>query len=193
MKALKTLLMSFLIAIAIGSSAQDFIGSNVRFSKDIETGNKFAAEQVGLIKLNDQNNEFTFDISLFPILTSPRSNDSIVNLNRQVILNFHSQFPAGDLDFLANDGSERNYSIPGELTVNGITRQVTVGFGLHSSMSQTNEALGIKTFPALVSFIIEINPADFGLDFETINFVRTIRVEVRNGILNRSTQNSFIR
>ncbi|MDF2436671.1 MAG: hypothetical protein K0Q95_1047 [Bacteroidota bacterium] len=194
MKTLKTIITSFLIAASsIGVLAQDFIGTNVRFSKEIETGGSYTAGEIGLIKLNDQNDEFSFDISLFPILTSPAANDSITGLNKQVDLNFHAQFPAGDLDFLANDGSEKTYSIPGELTINNITRPVKMVFGIHSSMTQANGALGIKTFPALVSFIIEINPAEYGLDFETINFVRVIRVEVRNGILNRSTQNSFIR
>jgi hypothetical protein len=193
MKTLKTILTTILLATSISAVGQDFIGTNVRFSKDIETGGSYTAGEIGLIKLNDQNDEFSFDISLFPILTSPASNDSIRGVNRQVDLNFHAQFPSGDLDFLSNDGSERIYTVPGELTINNITRPAKVMFGIHSSMSQTNEALGIKTFPALVSFIIEINPAEYGLDFETINFVRVIRVEVRNGILNRSTQNSSIR
>lgn len=191
MKTLKSILMSFLIAMAINASAQDFIGSNVRFTKNIETGASYSAEEIGLIKLNEQNNEFSFDISLFPILTNPKDNDSITSINRRINLSFRSEFPASNLDFLSNDGSEINYFIPGELTVNGVTQPVKIQFGIHSSMTQTNEALGIKTFPALVSFVVEINPGDFGLDFETINFVNLIRLEVRNGVLNRATQNTL--
>jgi len=191
MKALNTLLISIFSIITFQAAAQEFIGSNVRLSKDIETGGSFSANEIGLIKLNDQNDEFVFDIRLFPILTTPKDNDSIATMNKSVLLHFKTQFPVADLDFLSNDGSEETFTVPAELTINNTTRAVNIRFGLHSAMVQTDEARGIKSFPALVSFVIEINPAEYNLDFETINFVRTLYVEVRNGTINRTTNTSI--
>jgi hypothetical protein len=186
MKALTRILLSVFSMITFQAAAQEFIGTNVRFSKDIEAGTSLSADQIGLIRLNNQSDEFSFDISMFPILTTPRDNDSIKSMNEKVVLSFRSQFPVNDLDFLSNDGSEKNFTIPGELTINNRTRPVTMIFGMHSSMARNDESRGIESYPVLISFIIEINPAEYGLDFETINFVRTIYVEVRNGIINKS-------
>jgi len=154
MKALNTLLISIFSIITFQAAAQEFIGSNVRLSKDIETGGSFSANEIGLIKLNDQNDEFVFDIRLFPILTTPKDNDSIATMNKSVLLHFKTQFPVADLDFLSNDGSEETFTVPAELTINNTTRAVNIRFGLHSAMVQTDEARGIKSFPALVSFVI---------------------------------------
>lgn len=184
-------MISIFSIITFQSTAQEFIGSNVRFSKEIETGGSFSADEIGLIKLNDQNDEFVFDIRLFPILTTPKDNDSIASMNKSVVLHFKTQFPVTDLDFLANDGSEQTFTVPAELTINNITQPVNIRFGLHSSMSRTDDARGIKSYPAMVSFVIEINPGEYDLDFETINFVRTIYVEVRNGTINRTTDTSI--
>jgi hypothetical protein len=186
MKTLNTLLISIFSVIAFQVTAQEFIGSNVRLSKEIETGGAFSSNEIGLIKLNDQNNEFVFDLPLFSILSTP-NNDSIISLNKGVVLHFRTDFPVSDLDFLSNDGSEKTFTVPGELTINNITLPVNMNFGLHSSMAQVDDARGIKSYPAMVSFVIEINPAEYNLDLETINFVRSIYVEVRNGIINRST------
>ncbi|MCW3102163.1 MAG: hypothetical protein JWO09_603 [Bacteroidetes bacterium] len=190
MKTLNTLLISIFSIITFQAAAQEFIGSNVRLSKEIETGGSYSSSEIGLIKLNDQNDEFVFDIRLFPILTTPKDNDSITTMNKSVVLHFKTQFPVSDLDFLSNDGSEQTFTVPAELTINNITRAVNIRFGLHSAMAQTDEARGIQSFPAMVSFVIEINPAEYNLDFETINFVRTMYVEVRNGTINRTTNTS---
>jgi hypothetical protein len=193
MKTLRTLIVSLFTLIALQASAQDFVGSTVRFAKEIETGGKLDATHIGLIKLNDQNDEFVFDIPLYPILTSPRDNDSITTMNKNIMLHYRADFPVSDLDFLANDGSESSFVIPGELTINNITRPVKMNLSVHGAAPYIDEARGIKSYPALISFTLEINPAEYNLDFETINFVRTIYVEVRNGVINNTTETSIVR
>jgi hypothetical protein len=193
MKTWIGILISLFSMISFQAIAQEFIGSNVRFSKEIESDGNRTATEIGLIRLNEQNNEFSFDISLFPILTSPRGNDSITNLNKQVNLNFRAEFPVSDLSFLTNDGTEINLTIPGELTINSRTHPVNLFMGIHSSLQLKDEARGIESYPALISFVLEINPADYGLDFETINFVRTISVEVRNGAINKTDSTPIAR
>lgn len=187
MKVLTRILLSVFSMITLQAAAQEFIGTNVHFSKEIENGGSHSADEIGLIRLNNQSDEFSFDISLFPILTTPRDNDSIKSMNEKVVLSFRSQFPHNDLDFLSNDGSEKTFTVPGELTINNRTRPVTVILGMHSSMALDDETRGIDSYPVLISFIMEINPSEYGLDFETINFVRSIYVEVRNGIINKSS------
>ncbi|HEX8516267.1 MAG TPA: hypothetical protein VF868_08710 [Bacteroidia bacterium] len=188
MKTISKLFICLFTIIGFESFSQDFIGTNVRFTKEIETGGSFTSNEIGLIRLNNQNDEFTFEIPMFTILTNPKNNDSITNLNREVRLSLKAHFPVDDLDFLANDGTEKTFDIPADLTINNRTLPVTIHMGMHSTMAKVVDTRGIKTYPALISFIIEINPAEYLLDFETINFVRSINVEVRNGIINRSDQ-----
>jgi hypothetical protein len=182
--------MTVMALIALEVNAQDFVGSNVRLSKQIETGGEKNADEIGLIKLNNQNDEFSFDVALFPILSTPKDNDSIRDMNKKIFLKFTTHFHFTDLDFGANDGNEKHFTVPGEITLNNKTLPINLDVGIHGAMALTDENRGISTYPVLMSFIIDINPGDFGLDFETINFVRTISVEVRNGIINRSDMNT---
>ncbi|MCE3279587.1 MAG: hypothetical protein K0S44_1778 [Bacteroidetes bacterium] len=186
MKTFTRILLGVFSMITFQAAAQEFIGTNVRFTKEIEAGGSKSTDEIGLIRLNNQSDEFSFDISMFSILTTPKDNDSIKHMNERVNLSFRCQFPHNDLEFLSNDGSETEFTIPGELTINNRTRPVNLILGMHSSMIKNDETRGIDSYPVVVSFIMEINPAEYGLDFETINFVRSIYVEVRNGVINKS-------
>lgn len=193
MKTLGLLLISIFSVITFHIPDQEFIASNIHFSKYAETGKTFTANEFGVIKLNNENDEFVFDVPLYPILTSSKSNDSINNINRKVLLHYKADFHVADLDFLSNDGSQKTFTIPGELTINNVTLPVNTTFSMHGAMEQADENRGIKSYPALISFVIEINPAEYNLDFETINFVRTIYIEIRNGVINRTDNASLTR
>jgi hypothetical protein len=193
MKTITLFLISIFSIITFQMTAQDLIGSNVRLTKEIETGGSFTASEIGLIRLNDQTNEFSFEISLFPILTSPKGNDSITNINRKVFLRFRADFPISNIDFFVNDGTEHDITLPGELTINNRTFPVNMQMGIHGALEQKNQARGIESYPVLISFMVEVNPAEYGLDFETINFVRSISIDVRKGIINKSTATPITR
>ena len=172
---------------AIRTYSQEFIGTTIRFSKEAENGRLYSASRTGIIKLNDQNNEFSFNTSLFPILTSPSGNDSIMSLNKNMNLDLFAEFPVDDLDFYESNASESSFEIPAEITINGITRQVNIQMGVHKSIAHDVESRDAHSYPVRISFIIDVNPGDYNLDFETINFIRSISIEVRNGIINKST------
>lgn len=193
MKTISLLLISIFSVFTFHTPDQEFIASTVRFSKYIETGRTLSTNEFGVIRLNNENDEFVFDVPLYSILTSPRNNDSITALNKKMLVHYKADFPVNDLDFLANDGAQKTFSIQGELTINNITLPVNTVFSLHGAMEQADEARGIKSYPVLVSFLIEINPAEYNLDFETINFVRSIYIEVSNGVINRTNGSSTIR
>lgn len=192
MKTLKKMCLVLLMAIAMRTYSQEFIGSSTNLWK--ETGNcdlytgtcHYSASEVGILKLNDQNDEFSFDVSLFPILTSPAENDSITSMNKNMYLNFSARFPIGDLDFYESNATESTLNIPGEITINGITKQVNLIMGIHVAIAHDVESRDVHSYPVRASFIIDINPADYNLDFETINFISLISVEVRNGVINKS-------
>jgi hypothetical protein len=180
------------MVIAVRTYSQEYIGSNTKFSKESEHCNKdtaicrFSAGESGIISLNAQNDEFSFTIPFFKILTSPKNNDSITDLNKNILVRFRGKFPISNLDFYNSNATESSFTFPGELTINEITQPVNLTANLFASVAIDDASRGLDTYPVRINFRMEINPADFKLDFETINFVRSITLEVRNGIINKT-------
>jgi hypothetical protein len=199
METFKKICIAFLMAISVRTYSQEFIGSNIRFSKESEHCNRdtaicrYSAVDIGIIKLNEQNNQFDFDVSLFPILSSPRNNDSIISMNRNIYLNYRITFPVNNLEFYESNSTESSFAVPGELTINGITNPVIIYMGIFASAAQDVEYRDVHTYPVRISFMLDINPGDFKLDFETINFVRSITVEVRNGVINKAAGKEIVK
>lgn len=201
MKTLKGICIAILMSIVVMKSySQEFIGSNAKLFKETENCNNlapivcgFSTNETVLIKLNEQNDEFSFDVSLFPILTTPKSNDSIASLNQNIYATFSGKFPVSNLDFYESNATESSFSFPGELTINGITKPVNLSVGIFASNDRDEASRGIDTYPVKISFSVYINPADFKLDFETINFVSSILIEVRNGVINKFNGNPTLR
>jgi hypothetical protein len=199
MKTIRTFLLTLFLSITYGIVGQEFIGSNTRLMKTRETVidcktlceeqriiKTSSSEDVGLIKLNGQTNEFNFNVPLYNILSTNR-NDSISSLNKSVVANYRAIFPISDLDFFTS-GTQTSLQIQGELTVNGRTRPATMSLNLQEALPYNLDNRDVHSYPVLVSFALEISPADYNLDFETINFTRSITIEVRNGVVNRSNE-----
>lgn len=196
MKTIRAFLLTLFLSLTCGIVGQEFVGSNARLiriretvidntiSEEQKVNNTFTAEDIGLLKLNGQTNEFNFSIPLHNILSISR-NDSITSLNNMVVANYRAIFPITDLDFFTS-GVQTSLQIQGELTINGKTRPSTMFLSLQEALPYNLNNRDIHSYPVLVSFAIEILPSDYNMDFETINFTRTITIEVRNGVVNRS-------
>lgn len=200
METFKKICITILMVFAVRTYSQEFIASNAMLSKESENCNsqspifcRYFATEVALLKLNEQNDEFSIYIPLFSILTSPKGNDSIANLNKNIYATFIGKFPVSNLDFYESNATESAFSFPGELTINGITKPINISMGIFASTDRDEASRGIDTYPVRISFTIEIDPGEFKLDFETINFINSIIIEVRNGVINKSTENQILR
>jgi polyisoprenoid-binding protein YceI len=164
---------------------QQYVASHAHFAKQTFGDSvQKVAEENAIIKLDYQTNEFNIDVNLFNILTSPNENDSIRDLNRTITLNYKTAFPVSDLDFFATANDDVNYTLEGELRINNVTRPAQLKMGLRRAPVQEFIS-GIYNYPVRVSFMININPAEFNLDNETAKFTEWIHVVVENGIVNK--------
>jgi hypothetical protein len=190
MKTIAHFLTILLLTVSFQLPAQEFIGSHVRLTKEAVNQPVSVKDDNGIIRLNDQTNEFSIYVQLWQILTSANESDSIADINKHLRVNFRGQFPISDFAFYTGD--EKTYQIPGKLTINHISRAISIVCSFHKSISENFDENDVHSYPVRISFAIEINPADYNLDIETAKFTETIIVAVENGIINKSIDDSFI-
>jgi polyisoprenoid-binding protein YceI len=114
-------------------------------------------------------------------------------MNRNVYVNFLGTFPVANLDFYTSNATESNFNMAGEVTINGITKPMTVEIGIHAAPVTDVRTVDVQSYPVRISFVMDINPGDFNMDFETINFINSITMEVRNGVINKSSGLNAVR
>ncbi|MES2139605.1 MAG: hypothetical protein V4511_07835 [Bacteroidota bacterium] len=172
-----------LFAITFKTYAQEFISSNVRVFRETGETISYSENEMAVIKLNPQTNQFRVDFCVFLI----QKNDTLKETNQQLSLDFRGLFPISDLDFYDLEGeSRKTYTIIGELTINNITRSYTkIDFALHRSNFPNIYSPNVLSYPYNISFQLEINPIDFCLESILPNCPRTIFVEVKDGIINK--------
>ena len=188
MKTIFKFLTTIMIMMSVNLTAQDFISSAVRLSKEAIGKTTSVISENAVIKLNEQTDEFTFSIRLFPILTTATENDSIASLNQKIIMNYIAVFPIDDLSFFEAGNNGKRYTLKGDLTINEVTKPYELDFYLQKNLPQD---LTTYTYPVRISFALEINPAEFGLDNETAKFTEKIVIVIGNGIINKFKIEAF--
>jgi hypothetical protein len=187
MKTILKFLTAFLLMMPLSIHAQEFIASHVKLSKEAIGQTSSVSSDNAVLKLDDQTNRFSFSIRLFPILTSPNESDSIATLNQKISMSYKADFPIDNLEFYDAGANGKQYTMDGELSVNGITKPFRLNFYLQGAMAQDVNSHDIHSYPARISFAITINPAEYALDMETAKFTEKIIIMVENGVLNRSS------
>lgn len=189
MKTIFIFLTSVFLMITVKIAAQEYVASPVKLSKEAIGKISSVLSENAVIILNDQNDEFAFAIRLFPILTALNEGDSIARLNQSLVMDYQAGFPIDDLDFYMPGNKSKQHSMDGNLTINNITKPVKINFYLYESVPQDISSKDVHTYPLRISFALEINPAEYELDIETAKFTEKIIVVVKNGIINRASNN----
>jgi hypothetical protein len=180
----------FFLMLLTGLKAQEYIGSTVDFTKIRADSVITTAKGSGTINLSQETNEFIINIPLAPILVSSYANDSINKVSSLLYMHYKSVFPENTLvlDNIVRD--RRTYKMLGEISINGIRRPLIISIDLYKPLSQapvniTDPPDVPGAYPVHISFMIEINPAEFNMDYETAKFTQTILVQVDYGTINR--------
>jgi hypothetical protein len=190
MKKIVYLVVSILFAMTIKMSAQEFISSRASISSDNEGLIPSENESV-LIQLNEQTSLFSVSSCILLKSLKGNKNDSALLINRQMYLNFKAPFPIDDLNFYDINNNEKLYSMSGELTIGEVTVPFKINFSLHGYTPQDIATNDIHSYPALISFTMEINPDDYRLEnvpscFAGNCFEKLIMVAIKNGTINKS-------
>lgn len=188
MKTLATYVSILFLSIAFKLSAQEFISSPVRFSKETEENISFTGNDYAVIKLNTHTQEFSMGSCLIMGI-----NDTVTGKSEEfnLTLNFAGKFPIDNIDFfdIANDNNI--HTINGELTVNNVTHPYKINFGLHAANPSSNiYSQDIRNSNTRISFALEINTGDFELETIPLTFAKTIIVSVKNGVINKTGDNN---
>jgi hypothetical protein len=187
MKTIAKFIIVILTGLAFSCDAQEFIASRVKLSKEAIGKVSTVTSDNAVIRLTEGSNNFSFSLQLYPILSGLNENDSIATLNQKITMTYKAEFPISDPDFYNIDTKSKQYTMDGDLTVNGFTRPVKISFYLMPAVAADVSSRDIHGYPFRISFALEINPAEYGLDIETAKFTEKITVMVDNGIINRTT------
>jgi polyisoprenoid-binding protein YceI len=190
---IKVTLFATFLALIVQAKAQTqtLISSSVNLSTEVNGNINRLTDESAFISLNDGSNSFTARVSLLPIVNNADKKDSIALENNLLELNFTGQFPIENFSFYFDKNDNKTYEMNGLLTINGITNPYTITFTLRTPLRAdiTDEDVVPSTddayYPAEISFLITVNPADFGLDLEPFAFKGEVIAEVINGIINK--------
>jgi hypothetical protein len=185
MKTLAVIFSSLLFLISNKISAQEFLKSNARVYTESGEIISSRSNEYALINLNSQTNQFSVD--LCALLINPTKSDTIKETSQQLSLNFLGIFPIDDLEFYDLDGKEGKVNtITGELMINNIRKSYTqLNFILHRSNYPNTYISDIYSYTFHISFILEIDPVDFCLDYVLENCPKKIMLQVEDGIINK--------
>jgi hypothetical protein len=193
MKLNLTIFVSFLIlSFYFKAQSQVIIGSPTIISTEVNGNINSVNNESTVISLNDASKEFTASVSLLPIVNNADEEDSLAEANNLLQLIFTGQFPIDNFAFFSDNNDDNIHRMNGLLSVNGISNPYTLSFTLQSPLNtdkrNSEEVLSADAsfFPFKISFIIEMNPADFGLDREPSAIEKDIIVEVTGGIINEA-------
>jgi polyisoprenoid-binding protein YceI len=180
-------LIMLLFVTILNMQAQGAKASNVHLYRQTVEGTTAGITEKGVIKLNTQTNQFSFDLCLFPILSNDSDNDAVADLKRKLYMNYKAQFPLEGIEFYSAENIGQVYTLNGELTINDVVKAYKMDFELHASLRETYESTNIFSYPVKISFSIEFEPQDFNFDSETNKTTQKIIAAVENGTINQST------
>jgi hypothetical protein len=191
MKTIASITTIILMLVVLKTSAQEFINSRATISVDSDVPIPFKDETV-LILLNEQTSFFSVS-SCILLRTVKLNNDSSATSNKPLFMNFKAPFPITNLDFYDPNNDKKQYTMNGELTIAETTKPFTIDFNLHSYASQNTVTNDFHSYPALISFTMQIDPDDYNLQnvpscFSNFCFAKLIMVSVQNGTINKSNE-----
>ena len=180
-----------IISIQLKAQTQTFLGSKVRLSTEANDSIVSVSNEEAVITLKDAENIFAFKVSLFPIVNNPDKEDSLAEQNNLLQLTFKGKYPIDNFSFFSDKNDDKSYSMNGILTVNGISKPYTLSFTVRTPQNSNpldkNVVISVNDpyYAARISFVITVNPADFGLDDEPIAFKKDVIVVIEYGIINK--------
>ncbi len=182
----KILISLVILTLQFKLHAQDFISSVIDLSSLVHDTVYEKAKSNGVMTLDEDNNDFLLVVSLGPLLTL-HDDDSAIAAKHRIDLKFTGKFPVSNLSAYDSEYDYTIYSMPGYLTINGITRSYTLNFELQKLISLESNPRDAYGFPARISFSLEFYPVDFGLHI-TAGTTQKIRVTAATETINRIHQ-----
>ncbi len=178
----------FIPLIGIGiCKGQDKVASQISLSlKDNQAvSSSFTTD--GIFSLNGSTQEFTGIINLFPIVPSPDAQDSLAMQDKPLLLYIKGRFPPGDISFLTPTNNTKTYMMQCNCKLYDSSKNCQLSINLITNPDKpVSDTEGKTAFQPRLSFVMILDPKDYGLDNKPFSISKPIFLVAKNAIINRS-------
>ena len=182
-----TLLIGFILCFYTGIFAQNMYPSRVKIETKIADSTWYASSSASIVQVNEGSSEIAFKLDVSTVTTDVQKIDSALsNMGKQLVY-FKGSFPIKNLSFTGNDNeNQQDYSGKALLTINGITKEINYTCEVYDFNNNDEFAVGNNVYPLRIGLFFDFEPTDFQLDKVFKPLVKTIKMEVSNGFINKS-------
>ena len=183
--------MNFLLLVLLAGTGicrgQDKVASQISLElKDRESATvPFTTD--GIFSLNGATQEFSGVINLFPIVPFPDAQDSLAIQEKPLLLYIKGHFPPGDISFQTPTNNTKTYMMQCNCKVYDSSKNCQLSINLITNPDMPlSDSEGKTAFQPRLSFVMVLDPKDYGLDNKPFSISKPIFLVAKNAILNKS-------
>jgi hypothetical protein len=186
MKKCYFLLLIPLVGIGI-CKGQDKVASEISLSLKDNQAVSSSITTDGIFSLNVGTQEFSGIINLFPIVPYPDAQDSLAMQDKPLLLYIKGRFPPGDISFLTPTNNTKTYMMQCSCKIYDSAKNCQLSINLITNPDQPlSDAEGKKAYQPRLSFVMVLDPKEYGLDNKPFSISKPILLVAKNAIINRS-------
>jgi len=145
-------------------------------------------QSMGVFYVKTAIRDWSGSVELQPLVKDPDLTDSLQAAGKPMKILLSGRFPGMMPDLIPASPNEEQFQMEVKIQILDSVQTRTVEFQIHQSGEKNNNtpnSYGTSTCLGKISFVLELNPAHFGLNQPPLNWSLPLYVEVENGIVNK--------
>ncbi|HPI09611.1 MAG TPA: hypothetical protein PLK63_01155 [Catalimonadaceae bacterium] len=145
-------------------------------------------QSTGLFYVKTASRDWSGSLDLQPFVKDPELADSLQAAGKSLKILLTGRFPGMMPDLIPTSASEERFQMEVKIQILDSVLIRMVDFQVHQAGDKNNNApnsYGTSTCLGKISFVLELNPARFGLNRSPWNWNRPLFVQVESGIVNK--------
>lgn len=183
------IILSILLASVLNFSSftQNLYPSRVKLETVISDSTWYASSSAGVVQVSE-GGEIAFKMGIQTIITDVQRLDSALGQMEKEFIFLKGNFPVKNLSFVdADNENSQGYNGTAFLTIAGITKQVNYTCEVYNFNNDDEFAVGNNVYPLRIGFFFEFEPLDYKLNTIFKPLVKTVKVEISNGFINKTS------
>ncbi|MFL5754287.1 MAG: hypothetical protein ACJ76F_12825 [Bacteroidia bacterium] len=184
---MRLLLSSFFLLILVQSVAQKLNPSNVNCAITLKDGTiQYYRSELLYIQIDEGSHEIRIRLDLSTFKTEHDSVDEWLHKVEKKVLKYKGTFPMESLVSLSNHNT-KEISSNGDMYINKTHQHASIKFVLMNVDNSllVNQGSSSSIYLAKLSFIIELNPDNYHLNFKHHAIAKPLKLSVGSGEINK--------
>lgn len=142
----------------------------------------------GVFYVKTSSRDWSGNLELQPLVKDPELVDSLQAAGKPLKILLTGRFPGMMPDLIPTSASEERFQMEVKIQILDSVLTRMVEFQVHQSGQKNNNtpsSFGTSTCLGKISFVLELNPARFGLHVPPWNWTLPLFVEIENAIVNK--------